>query len=123
MPATGAVWPRNNVAVANANPRVLELQGMLFNQCAWNIRAAIEVAKVIMLRLNAICCGLSFAFFRGQHCTVVAAHVITNASTALKFTAAVSRNGRFMDILPLIPGSFAFMREVAAARASTAKAK
>src|SRR5579863_5966330 len=123
MPETGAVWPRNKVAVANANSRVLELQGMWFNHWAWNIRLAIELAKLIMLRLNAICCGLNFAFFRGQHCTVVATQVMKNASTALKFTTAVSRNGRLTDILPLIPGSLAFMREVAAAKASTAKAK
>src|ERR1051326_6015516 len=82
-----------------------------------------ELAKAIMLRLNAICCGLNFAFLRGQHCTAVEMHATRTASAALRFTTAVSRNGRFIDMLPLIPGSFTFIREVAAASARTASAK
>ena len=76
-----------------------------------------------MLTLNAICCGLNFAFFRGQHCTAVETQVITTASAALRFTTAVSRNGRFTDMLPLIPGSFTFIRDVTAASTRTARAK
>jgi len=81
------------------------------------------LANAIMPRLKNICCGLNFAPFRGQHCTVVEMQVITTASAALRFTAAVSRNGRFIDMLPLTPGSFTFNRDVAAASASTASAK
>src|SRR5271157_2425724 len=65
-----------------------------------------------MLTLNAICCGLNFAFFRGQHCTAVETQVTTMASAALRFTIAVSRNGRLTDMLPLIPGNLTFIREV-----------
>src|SRR5215469_10591460 len=76
-----------------------------------------------MLRLNVICCALNFALFRGQHCTAVDTQLTSTASALLRFTAAVSRNGRFTDILPLMPGNFAFMREVAIARARTATAR
>ena len=76
-----------------------------------------------MLRLKAICCGLNLEFFRGQHCTAVEMQAITAASTALRLTAAVNRNGRLTDIVPLIPGSFTFIREVIAASARTAIAK
>src|SRR5579872_4377379 len=41
---------------------------------------------------------------------------------ALKFTTAISRKGRFTDILPLMPGSLTFMRELAADSANRARA-
>src|SRR6516164_6656372 len=94
MPATGTVCPRNRAMVAKASPMVEECHSIGLRDAAWKIRLAADVAKAIMLRLKAICCGLNFAFFRGQHCTVVEMQVITIASTALRFTAAVSRNGR-----------------------------
>src|SRR5215831_4419815 len=81
------------------------------------------MAKDIMLMLNVICCGLNFAPFRGQHCTAVETHVMSTASAALRLTAAVSRNGKFTDMLPLMPGNFTFIREVAAANPRTARAK
>src|SRR4029077_11534535 len=77
----------------------------------------------MMLMLNAICCGLNLASLRGQHCTAVETHVTTTASAALRFTTAVSRNGRLTDMLPLIPGSLTFIRDVTAARTRTASAK
>ena len=76
-----------------------------------------------MLRLNVICCGLNFALFRGQHCTTVEMQVIATASAELRLTTAVSRNGKFTDMLPSIPGSFTFMRDVVAASAITASVK
>src|SRR5882724_6001958 len=76
-----------------------------------------------MLRLNSICCGLNLVFFRGQHCTAVEMQVIKMASAALKLTIAVSRKGRFTDMFPVSPGSLTFMRDVAADRVKTARAK
>src|SRR5271157_2921627 len=96
---------------------------MRSSHSAWNIRLARQLANVIMLTLNAICCGLNLAFFRGQHCTTVETQVTTMASAALRFTIAVSRNGRLTDMLPLIPGNLTFIREVTAASARTANAK
>jgi hypothetical protein len=66
---------------------------------------------------------LNLAFFRGQHCTAVETQVMITASAALRLTTAVSRNGRFTDMLPLIPGSFTFILDVTAASVSTARAK
>src|ERR1700722_14013960 len=86
------------------------------------MKPATELANVIMLRLNAICSGLNFAPFRGQHCTAVDMHVIATASAELRLTIAVSRNGRVTDMLPFSPGIFAFIREVAAASIRTASA-
>src|ERR1700740_3405941 len=123
MPATGAVCPRNNVAVASPSPRGFEVHPSLEDHCAWNIRLARQVANAIMLTLNAICSSLNFASCRGQHCTMVETHVIATASVALRFIIAVSRKGRFTDILPLIPGNLTFIRDVAAASARTASAK
>src|SRR5579862_5406520 len=94
MPATGAVCPRNSTIVAITNARVVELHCVRFSQPAWKIRLAEAVAKAIMLRLNVICCGLNLVPFRGQHCTAVETQVIRTASTALRLTIAVSRNGR-----------------------------
>src|SRR5580704_9991062 len=123
MPATGAVCPRNKVAVANANPIVLELQGSSRSHSECNSRLATQLARAIMLRLNAICCGLNFASFRGQHCTAVEMHATTIAYAALRLTTATRRNGRLTDMLPLMPGSFTFIRDVTAARIRTASAK
>ena len=53
----------------------------------------------------------------------VETQAISTASAALKFTTAVSRNGRFIDMLPLMPGSLTFIFEVTAANPSTAKAR
>ena len=91
-------------------------------QPAFQIRFAMLVANAIMLTLNSICCGLNLPLCCGQHCTTVDTHAIKTASTALRFTTAISRNGRLTDMLPSIPGSLIFMREVAAASARTAKA-
>src|SRR6516162_999935 len=110
MPATGTVCPRNMVAVASTRPRGFVCQIGL-SEPAWNIRLAVELANAIMLRLNSVCCGLNFALFRGQHCTAVEAQAIATASAELRLTTAVKRNGRFIDMLPLIPGSFTFIRD------------
>src|SRR5215475_9513932 len=100
MLATGAVCPRNSVTVPSTSASVEECQNDGLFVTAWKTTLAEEVAKTIMLRLKAICCGLNLAPLRGQHCTVVEMQVITTASTALKFTAAVNRNGRLTDMLP-----------------------
>jgi len=92
----GAVCPRNRVAVARTNPSVLELHCIPRSQCAWNIKLATQLANDIMLRLNAICCGLNFAFFSRP-----ALHHGRNARDQHRFYStqaddrAVSRNGRF----------------------------
>src|SRR5215470_4759341 len=109
--------------VASTSPKVVECQSIGLCETAWKTKLAVEIAKDIMLRLNAICCGLNFEFLRGQHCTAVEMQVMATASAALRFTAAVRRNGRFIDMLPFTPGSFTFIREVAAASAKTAIAK
>src|SRR4051812_32350604 len=124
IPATGAVCPRNNAADARSRlntpcNEVVEL-GIQF-ACA--SRLAIAVAKAIMLRLNVICCRLNFLFLFGQHCRTVEAHVISTTSAALRFTMALNRNGKFTDMLPSIPGSLTFIREVADARVNTVNAK
>src|SRR3954469_10211735 len=123
MPATGAVCPRNKARVAKTSPKGDDCPSVVLCETLWKMRLAEELAKAIMLRLNAICCGLKLAFFRGQHCTVVEMHVMTRASTALRFIAAVSRNGKLTDMLPLMPGSFTFIRDVVAASARTPKAR
>ena len=110
------------MAVASVNPRVLKLD-CIPGQVAWSMRLAKQLAKAIILRLKAICCGLNFASFRGQHCTAVETQVITTASAALRLPTAVSRNGRLTDMLPLIPGSLTFIRDVTAASTRTARAK
>ncbi len=81
-----------------------------------------QLDSAIMLTLNAICSGLNLPFFCGQHCTTVEIQVIATASAALRFTTAVNRKGRLTDMLPLIPGSLTFIREVAVAIARTASA-
>ena len=92
------------------------------SQPAFQIKLAMLVAKAIMLTLNSICSGLNLPSAFGQHCTTVDRHAIRTASSALRFTTAISRNGRLTDMLPSMPGSLIFMREVAAASASTARA-
>ena len=79
-------------------------------------------AEAIMLTLNSICTGLNLLGGFGQHCTSVETQPMATASTALRLTTAISRNGMFTDMLPLIPGSFTFILEVAAASAATASA-
>ena len=54
---------------------------------------------------------------------MVETQAITAASAALRLTTAVSRNGKLTDMLPLIPGSLTFIRDVTAASPSTARAK
>src|SRR4051794_5504170 len=124
IPATAAVCPRNNAVDAKSRlntpcNEVVEL-GIQF---ACPSRLAIAVAKAIMLRLNVICCRLTFVFLRGQHCRTVEAHVIRTASAALRLTMALNRNGKFTDMLPLMPGSLTFIREDADAKANTVNAK
>src|SRR5579872_2015692 len=123
IPATGAVCPRNRVMVASTSPNVGELSWELRNQSAWKIRLASELAMIIMLRLNVICCAFSFAPFRGQHWTAVEAQATIVASAIERFTTAVSRNGKFMDMLPSMPGNFTFILDVAAANARTASVR
>ena len=94
----------------------------LASQPAFQIKFAMLVANAIMLTLNSICSGLNFRSGCGQHCTTVDRQAIKTASTALRFTTAISRNGRLTDMLPSMPGSLTFMRDVAAASASTARA-
>src|ERR1700722_17468142 len=118
MPATGAVCPRKKAAVAEARISGSEAHAPLPSQPAFQIRLAALVANAIMLTLNTICSGLNVLPDFGQHCTIVDAHAIRTASSALRFTTAISRNGRFTDMLPSIPGSLIFMREVAADSAS-----
>ena len=90
------------------------------SQAAFQVRLAILVAKAIMLTLNTICSGLNLLPNLGQHCTTVETHAMNIASTALKFTTAIIKNGRLTDMFPSIPGSLIFMRDVAAANNSTA---
>src|SRR5277367_954120 len=120
MAATGSVCPKKKAAVARASVSGSEAQLLLpFPAC--QARPARLAAKAIMLTLKTICSALNFLWDAGQHCTSVEMQAIEMASAALKFTTARRRNGRLTDILPLIPGSLTFIREVAAARASTAR--
>src|SRR5271156_6690618 len=122
MPATGAVCPTRNAAVAEASVSGSEAQADLPSQPEFQIKLAMLAANAIMLTLNSICSGLNLLPNLGQHCTTVDTHAIKTASTALKFTTAINRNGRLTDMLPSIPGSFIFIREVTAASARTAMA-
>src|ERR1700750_1472518 len=112
--ATEAVCPKNRVVVASVSPKGLKPDCALV-QLAWNIKLARPLAKTIMLRLKAICCGLNFVSFRGQHCVAVETKAISKASAALRLATAVSRNGRLTDMLPLIPGNLTFIRDVTTA--------
>src|SRR6202162_3022752 len=118
MPATGAVCPRKKAAVAEASIRGSDAHAALFSQPAFQIRFAMLVANAIMLTLNNICSGLNFLSACGQHCTTVDMPAIKTASTALRLTTAIKRNGRLTDMLPSIPGNFTFIRDVADASAS-----
>src|ERR1700689_2404021 len=132
MPATGAVCPTKNVAVAQASMSGSEAhahpshgdlpQADLPSQFAFQIKLAMLAAKAIMLTLNSICSGLNFLPAFGQHCATVERHAIETASSALRFTTAISRKGRLTDMLPSMPGNLIFIREVAAASVSTATA-
>src|SRR5258708_22061021 len=123
MPATGAVWPRKKVAVAEAIISGSEAHAVLPIQPACHIKLATLVAKAIMLTLNTICCGLNLASRLGQVCSIVETHAIAAASAALRFTTASSRNGMLTDMFPLTPGSLTFIRDVAAASANIASAE
>src|SRR5580700_5466302 len=123
MPATGAVCPRKKAAVAEANIKGSEAHTALPSHPAFQIRLAMLVANAIMLTLNSICSTLNLLPDFGQHCTTVETHAMKTASSALKFTTAMSRKGKLTDMLPSMPGSLIFMREVAAASASTVRAK
>src|SRR5579864_481982 len=123
MHATGPVCPRNRVAVATVRLTVVEYHCIACSDCACEARLARHVANAIMLMLNVICCRLTFVPLRGQHCTAVETQATITASTPLKLATAVSRNGRLTDMLPFTPGSFTFIRDVTAARASTASAR
>src|ERR1700688_4083515 len=92
MPATGAVWPRKKAAVAEASISGSEAHAALPSQPAFQIRLAMLVAKAIMLTLNNICSGLNLLLGFGQHCTTVDNDAMKTASTALRFTTAMSRN-------------------------------
>src|SRR5579864_4004397 len=122
MPATGAVWPRKKVAVAEASISGSEAQAECPSQFECHSRLAMLAAQAIMLTLNSICMGLNLASGFGQHCTTVEMQAMATASTALRFTTAMRKNGMFTDMVPLIPGNFTFMREVTAANAATARA-
>src|SRR5580700_597972 len=131
MPATGAVCPTKNAAVAEASMSGSEAQvdpqgdlpqADLPSQPAFQITLAMLAANAIMLTLNSICSGLNFLPDFGQHCTTVERPAIDTASSALRFTTAMSRKGRLTDMLPSMPGSLIFIREVAAASISTATA-
>src|SRR5208282_5293497 len=114
IPATGIVCPSRNAEVAKASISGSDAQTFA-DPLACQARTARSVAKAIMLTLNNICSGLNLLPGFGQHCTTVDTHATRTASTALRFATANSRNGRLTDMLPLIPGSLTFIREVAAA--------
>src|SRR5580693_1131773 len=122
MPATGAVWPTKNVAVAEASISGSEAQADLPSQPAFQIKLAMLAANAIMLTLNSICSGRNLLPDFGQHCTTVETQAIETASSALRFTTAISRNGRLTDMVPSMPGSLIFIFEVAAASVSMASA-
>src|SRR5215510_2622277 len=110
MPDTGTVCPRNSVQAPRVNAKVFEFHCNCLSHPAWKIWLADAVAKTIMPRLNVICDRLRLVFLRGQHCTAADTQVITTDSAALRFATATSKNGKFKDMLPLIPGSFTFIR-------------
>ena len=122
MPATGTVCPRKKAAVVADKVSGRDDQLALPNQLAFQTKFAMLAANAIMLTLNNICSGLNFLSGCGQHCTTVAMPAIKTASTALRLTTAIKRNGRLTDMLPSIPGNFTFIRDVAAASASEARA-
>src|ERR1700690_3050912 len=115
MPATGAVCPTKNAAVAEASISGSEAHAAFPSQPAFQIKFAMQVANAIMLTLNSICSGFDLLPAFGQHCTTVDRHAITTASRALRLTTAISRKGRLTDMLPSMSGSLIFIREVAAA--------
>src|SRR5271154_4036447 len=128
MPATGAVCPTKNAAVAEASMSGSEAQAELPqaelpSQPAFQIKLAMLAANAIMLTLNSICSARNLLPDFGQHCTTVDRQAMETASSALRFTTAISRKGRFTDIVPSTPGSLIFIFEVAAASASMARAK
>src|SRR5271163_1804577 len=123
MPATGAVCPTRNAAVAEASVSGSEAQADLPSQPAFQIKLAMLAANAIMLTLNSICSGRNLLPDFGQHCTTVERQAIETASSALRFTTAISRKGRLTDMVPSMPGSLIFIFEVAAASASMARAK
>src|SRR5271165_973504 len=88
MPATGAVCPTKNAAVAEASIRGSDAHAVFPSQPAFQIRLAMLVANAIMLTLNSICSGLNLPPDFGQHCTTVDRHAIEIASSALRFTTA-----------------------------------
>src|SRR5271155_4437836 len=127
MPATGAVCPTKNAAVAEASMSGSEAQAELPqaelpSQPALQIKLAMLAANAIMLTLNSICSGRNLLPDFGQHCTTVERQAIETASSALRFTTAISRKGRLTDMVPSMPGSLIFIFEVAAASASMASA-
>src|SRR5947209_20591137 len=93
MPATGAVCPRKNVAVAEASMIGSEAHADFPSQLACHSRLAMLDAEAIMLTLNSICTGLNLLGGFGQHCTSVETQPMATASTALRFTTAISRKG------------------------------
>src|SRR5271156_2558793 len=117
MPATGAVCPTRNAAVAEASVSGSEAQADLPSQPAFQIKLAMLAANAIMLTLNSICSARNLLPDFGQHCTTVDRQAMETASSALRFTTAISRKGRFTDIVPSTPGSLIFIFEVAAASA------
>src|SRR5271168_4128385 len=123
MPATGAVCPTKKAAVAEASISGSEAHADFPSQPAFQIMFAMQVANAIMLTLNSICSGLNLLPDFGQHCTTVDTQAMKTASSALRFTTAISKKGRLTDMLPSMPGSLILIREVAAANASTAMAK
>src|SRR5579864_7482577 len=122
MPATGAVCRRKKVAVADASISGSEAQADFPSQFECQIRLAILAAQAIMLMLKSICTGLNLPSGFGQHCTRVETQAMATASSALRLTTAMRKNGMFTDIVPLIPGSLTFIRDVAAANVPTARA-
>src|SRR5580658_177432 len=130
MPATGAVCPTRNAAVAEASmsgseahaelPQAELPHADLPSQPAFQIKLAMLAANAIMLTLNSICSGRNLLRDFGQHCTTVERQAIATASSALRFTTAISRKGRLTDMVPSMPGILIFIFDVAAASASMA---
>src|ERR1700676_2667128 len=122
MAATGTVCPRKNAAVVVESVSARDAELALDSHLAFQMRVAILAANDIMLTLNTTCSGFHLPPDFGQHCTAVDTDAIKIASTELRLTTAISRNGRLTDMLPSIPGSLTFMRDVAAASPNRARA-